>query len=96
MCTARVRIKLLPRMVQVIRMADAQPNAVPRTPDEPAPQQVLEEMSPCEPYTAGDLTDVFDDVSRWTIQRRLETLHEDDQIRKKKHADNRVTWWIQD
>lgn len=67
---------------------------VPRTPSEPTPEQVLESMDPCVPYTAGDLTDEFDDTSRWTIQRRLETLQESDAIQKKKHADNRVTWWV--
>lgn len=51
-------------------------------------------MNEGEPYTAGDLTAIFDDVSRWTVQRRLETLHESDSIQKKKHADNRVSWWV--
>lgn len=77
-----------------LRMAEIDSTDVPRTPSDPTPEAVLEEMQPCEPYTAGDLTDLFEDVSRWTIQRRLETLHESDAICKKKHADNRVTWWI--
>lgn len=47
-----------------------------------------------EPYTVGDLADIFDDVSRWTIQNRLETLHDCGQVRKKKHSENRVTWWV--
>jgi len=75
-------------------MAQSNPNPVPRTPEEPTPEQVLAEMNEGEPYTAGDLTAIFDDVSRWTVQRRLETLHESDSIQKKKHADNRVSWWV--
>lgn len=75
-------------------MTDNDTNPVPRTPSEPTPEQVLDELRPCEPYTTGDLEERFPDVSRWTIQRRLETLHEDDRIKKKKHAENRVSWWL--
>lgn len=68
---------------------------MPRQPEEPTPQQVLEQMTTCEPYTVNDLLDCFDDVSRWTVQRRLDTLHENGQIRKKKHTENRVSYWIE-
>ncbi|WP_092814023.1 MarR family transcriptional regulator [Halopenitus malekzadehii] len=67
---------------------------MPRQPEEPTPEQVLAEMSVCEPYTVGELVDIFDDASRWTIQRRLETLEDNGEISKKKHAENRVTFWI--
>lgn len=67
---------------------------VPRPPDEPTPDTVLDTMTTCEPYTVGDLTDVFDDVSRWTLQRRLDTLVERGDIAKKKHSENRVSYWI--
>lgn len=53
-------------------------------------------MNPCEPYTVKDFEAIFDDTSRWTIQRRLDTLHEDERVNKKKHAENRVSWWITD
>jgi len=75
-------------------MAETDSNNVPRTPEEPTPQQVLDEMSVCEPYTVSDFESIFEDTSRWTIQRRLETLRESGDIQKKKHAENRVSWWI--
>lgn len=53
-------------------------------------------MNPCEPYTVKDFEAIFDDTSRWTIQRRLDTLHEDERVNNKKHAENRVSWWITD
>lgn len=75
-------------------MAQSKSNTVPRTPDEPTPEQVLAEMRPCEPYTVKDFEAIFEDTSRWTIQRRLESLLEDDKVNKKKHAENRVSWWV--
>lgn len=74
-------------------MAQSTADDVPRTPDDPSPEAVLAAMEVCEPYTVGDLTEQFD-ASRWTIQRRLETLHDQNKIRKKKHSENRVSWWI--
>lgn len=75
-------------------MAGSDTGSVPRTPEEPTAEDVLAEMSVCEPYTASELADSFDDASRWTIQRRLDSLLEKDEIRKKKHSGNRVSWWI--
>jgi DNA-binding HxlR family transcriptional regulator len=66
---------------------------MPRTPEDPTPEDVLAEMEPGVPYTVGDLTEQFEEVSRWTLQRRLEALHEAGEIRRKKHAENRVSWW---
>lgn len=77
-----------------IRMVESSPSSVPRQPEEPTPEQVFDEMRPCEPYTVGDLVDVFEDTSRWTVQRRLETLQDEDNVRKKKHSENRVSWWV--
>lgn len=51
-------------------------------------------MTVCEPYTAPELEDRFDDTSRWTIQRRLETLVEDGEVKKKKHSGTRVSFWV--
>lgn len=67
---------------------------MPKEPEEPTPQQVLQEMNPCEPYTVSDLVDRFEDASRWTIQRRLDTLVEKGDASKKKHTKNRVSYWI--
>ena len=70
------------------------PTSVPRPPEEPTPEQVLAAMTLQEPYTVSELVDEFEDVSRWTIQRRLDTLVEDGQLAKKKHSENRVSYWI--
>ena len=74
-------------------MTDYETENVPRKPEEPTPKQVLEKMWLCEPYTVSDIEDLFD-VSRWTIQRRLETLLEEEEVQKKKHTQNRVSWWV--
>lgn len=74
-------------------MSDSQSGTVPRTPEGPSTSDILEAMTLGEPYKAADLDAKYDEVSRWTIQRRLEALHENDEIRRKKHADGSVTWW---
>lgn len=78
-----------------ISMTEKETGNVPRTPDEPTPKQVLEEMCVCEPYIVSDLAGVFDDTSRWTLQRRLDTLVENGDLDKKKHTENRVSYWIE-
>lgn len=75
-------------------MSESDTENVPRTPEGPTAEDVVSEMRSCEPYKASDLTEVFDDVSRWTIQRRLESLHDDGRIERKKHADGSVSWWV--
>jgi len=75
-------------------MASNESESVQRELEEPTPEQILEEMTPCEPYSVSNLESIFDGVSRWTIQRRLDRLHEDGKVQKKKHAENRVSWWI--
>lgn len=50
-----------------ISMPETDSNSVPRKPEEPTPQQVLEEMNRCEPYIVTDLVDAFPDASRWTV-----------------------------
>ena len=74
-------------------MAESTTENVPRTPEEPTPEDVLEEMNVCEPYTVGDLTDIYEDASRWTVQRRLDSLVDDGHVQKKKHSKNRVSYW---
>lgn len=66
---------------------------VPRTPEDPSPVDVYQQMAPGEPYTPGELAQNFD-AERTTIRRRLETLREDGFVRKKKHAANRVSYWV--
>jgi len=53
-------------------------------------------MEVCEPYIVSDLENEWEDASRWTIQRRLDTLVDEGKIQKKKHAKNRVSYWIPD
>jgi len=74
-------------------MVESTTENVPRTPEEPTPEDVLKEMNVCEPYTVGDLTDIYEDASRWTLQRRLDSLVDDGHVRKKKHSKNRVSYW---
>src|SRR6056297_627268 len=68
-CTVWGRIKVVAPHGASIRMPETDSNSVPRTPEEPTPQQVLEEMDRCEPYIVSDLVDAFPDASRWTVQR---------------------------
>lgn len=73
-------------------MSESEPGVVPRTPEAPSPDDVLGAMNVCEPYTVGELVEQFD-ASRWTVMRRLETLEERGAVAKKKHAENRVSWY---
>lgn len=66
---------------------------VPWEPEDPGPHQVYLAMEPGEPYTAGELSEQFD-VTRHTIHNRLETLVDMGEVRRKKHAPNRVTYWV--
>lgn len=75
-------------------MSESTPQHVPRSPEEPTPDDVLAVMTVCEPYTVGGLTNEFSDASRWTIQRRLDELVERGDIQKKKHSENRVSYWM--
>jgi len=42
---------------------------------------------------AKDFVDEFE-ASRWTVQRRLNSLVESGDIQKKQHGETRVTYWI--
>jgi DNA-binding HxlR family transcriptional regulator len=75
-------------------MAGTESDSVPRAPEEPTTNQVLEVMNSCEPYVVADLQDEFSDASRWTLQRRLDALVENGKLQKKKHTSNRVSYWI--
>jgi hypothetical protein len=77
-------------------MEPAQDGGVPRQPEEPTREQVLAAMEACEPYTVKDFEGLFENTSRWTIQRRLDHLHDEGEIRKKKHGGTKVTYWIED
>ena len=75
-------------------MADSTTDHVTRPTEDPTASEVLSAMAICQPYTVGDLADHFPQASRWTIQRRLDDLVDIGDVRKKKHAKNRVSYWI--
>jgi len=65
---------------------------VPRTPEAPTPDDILEVMDACEPYSAGELAAKLGDTSKPTIYRRLETLHERGRVNKKMAGGSAVYW----
>jgi len=67
---------------------------VPREPEDPAPQQIYLAMDEGEPYTVKELWEQFPDAPRWTIRDRLEQLVEDGFLQKKKHTQQRASYWI--
>ena len=74
-------------------MSDRDTQSVPRPPSDPLPEDVLDAMDPGRPYSVSDLVDQFD-VSRWTILRRLNDLHDAGEVEREKHSPNMVTWWV--
>jgi len=70
------------------------PPTVPRTPEEPSPEQVFIAMDPGEPYTAGEVAEQFPDASRWTVKRRLDKLVSTGFVEKKRHSERRVSYWV--
>lgn len=65
---------------------------MPRTPDPPTHEMVLEAMDVCEPYWAGELADEIDS-SRRTLARRLNDLVESGDVQRKNYGDRRVVYW---
>lgn len=65
---------------------------VPRPVGSPTPEEVLEEMTPQEPYVVTDLVDKFEDAAKSTIRNRLEYLAQNDRVKRKKHASQAVTY----
>lgn len=100
-------VKLLPHAGQInagrapcpkwckIKMAESQAAGVPREPEPPTPDDVVAAMSECEPYTAAEIVELVDaETSRWTVQRRLESLVDDGRVERKEHEENRVSYWL--
>lgn len=54
-------------------------------------EDILDAMEPLEPYTTGELADQLD-IPRRTAYKYLESLHDDNKIRKKKPEPRRVIW----
>ena len=76
-------------------MTEDHSETVPRPPEEPKPDQVYDVMAPGRCYVVADLVETFEDEhdpGRWTMRRRLETLHEEGRIVKYDHANDSVTY----
>lgn len=63
--------------------------------EKPSVKEVFESMNTVEPYTVGELSEEFDNAKRWSIRNRLEKLYEAGVIERKKHAQNRVSYWVE-
>lgn len=70
------------------------PPKVPRTPEDPGPHEVYQAMVPGDPYTVMELAREFDNASRRTIRRRLNTLVEEGFVDRKQHSQGRVSYWV--
>jgi hypothetical protein len=79
----------------IIMMAESQSQDMARQPEEPSQEQVLSAMMTCESYTVKDFKKMFDDTSRWTLQRRLNALVDVGEVNKKEHGETRVTYWVE-
>lgn len=51
-------------------------------------------MTPGEPYRASDIAHHYDEVSRATIYNRLEAMHEQGLVERKRHRKGQLTWWV--
>lgn len=72
-------------------MAESNRDAVPRSPEDPTPEQVFESMVPGRCYVVADLVAEFD-ASRWTVRDRLVSLSDSERIIRREHANDRVTY----
>lgn len=75
-------------------MTDSEPADVTRPQENPTLNDVYEEMVPGRCYVVADLVVAFEDTdaTRWTIQNRLNKLDSEGRIKKRKHANDRVTY----
>jgi len=60
--------------------------------DDNVQEQLLETMEVCEPYSARDLADETG-IPRRTVDHHLRKLADSGEIERKRHAENRVTWY---
>lgn len=61
---------------------------------EPTAEDVLSKMAVGERYSIDELAAEFHDTFSSTIRRRLDALLNQGKVRKKRHADTRVSWWV--
>jgi hypothetical protein len=95
-CSAPVGdLSIIAPIGAIMRMAESQSQNMARQPEEPSPEQVLSAMMPCESYMMKDFEEMFDDTSRWTLQRRLNALVDAGEVNKKEHGETRVTYWVE-
>lgn len=60
----------------------------------PMQDRLLAAMVPGEPYTAGELARDLGEPRR-TVDYHLRQLADRGDVRRKKHSEQRVTWWIE-
>lgn len=68
---------------------------VPRPPEPPLPEEVLDQMVENRCYVVADLVVEFEEEyspARGTIRNRLESLVEEGYVERRKHANSRVTY----
>jgi Fic family protein len=66
-------------------------NAGGRPMASPTPDELIEDLTPGEPYTIKELSNVYD-TNHQTIRNRIETLLEEDAIIKKSHSERVTTY----
>jgi len=65
-----------------------------RDEDEDTADAIEAAMEHGVPYMASEVAALFEDMSRWAARDALETLHDRGDVQRKKHAANRVTYWL--
>ena len=55
-------------------------------------ERIMEEMDSGEPYTASEIADGLGEPRR-TVTYHLRELAENGEVSRKKHSENRVTYW---
>jgi len=81
-------------MVNII-MSEGATTDVPRPRDPPSTEEVLNAMALNRCYVVADLVVEFEDKygpSRGTVRNRLELLAKDGEVRRRKHANDAVTY----
>lgn len=77
------------------RPGKSQLSGAGRPPDPPLPDEILDAMTPNHCYVVADLVEEFHDdydPSRGTVRNRLEYLHEQGDVHRRKHANGTVTY----
>ena len=65
---------------------------------DPTPEDVYQFVAEnSEPFvTSKDVAEEFDSIARRTLNGRLNRLHNEERIKKRKIGSNSVVWWVQE